>query len=92
MRDCGCDLVHVTVQVWLQEVAWTETDKPVKLAARSDMIPNNPNMNQQPLFCYETMLNLLYWSCLVYDHDRVRPGAVAPLATNKHDVLTAHYL
>ena len=35
------------------------------------MIPNNPQMEQQPLFCYETMLKLLYWSCLVYDHDRV---------------------
>ena len=60
-------------QIWLQEVAWTEADKPIKLAARSDMIPKNSKIDQQPIFCYETMLKLLYWSCLVYDHDRVSP-------------------
>lgn len=60
-------------QVWLQEVAWTEADKPVKLAARSNMLPKHHKMEQQPVFCYETMLKLLYWSCLVYDHNRVRP-------------------
>ena len=35
------------------------------------MLPDNPGMAKQPIFCFETMLNLLYWSCLVYDHDRV---------------------
>ena len=60
-------------QIWLQEVAWTEADKPIMLAARSAMIPKNLNIEQQPIFCYETMLKLLYWSCLVYDHDRVMP-------------------
>ena len=60
------------LQVWLQEVAWTEADKIIKLAARSAMISDDAKMEKQPLFCYETMLNLLYWSCLVYDHDRVR--------------------
>ena len=80
----------MTVQVWLQEVAWTEADKPIKLAARRAMIPDNPKMDQQPLFCYETMLKLLYWSCLVYDHDRVRP--VAALATSKNVMLLVCYL
>lgn len=65
--------LRILWQVWLQEVAWTEDDKIIKLAARSAMIPNDVKMEKQPLFCYETMLNLLYWSCLVYDHDRVRP-------------------
>lgn len=63
-RRCLC-------QVWLQEIAWTEAEKPIKLAARGAMIPNDPKMDREPVFCYETMLNLLYWSCLVYDHDRV---------------------
>ena len=53
-------------------MAWTEADKPVKLAARSSMISGGPSIDNQPMFCYETMLNLLYWSCLVYDHDRAR--------------------
>ncbi|KAL0042227.1 hypothetical protein WJX77_006708 [Trebouxia sp. C0004] len=54
--------------VWLQEFAWTEADKPVKLAARSAMVPDNPKLAKQPIFCFETMMNLLYWSCYVYDH------------------------
>ena len=42
------------------------------------MSPNDPKMEHQPLFCYETMLKLLYWSCLVYDHERV---SLLPLMT-----------
>lgn len=65
-----------TLQAWLQELTWTEADKPFKLAARSAMLPDDAKMQQQPMFCYETMLNLLYWSCLVYDHDRVRSSVL----------------
>ncbi len=60
------------MQVWLQEFAWTEADKPIKLKARSVMAPNDPTLARQPIFCFETMMNLLYWSCFVYDHERVR--------------------
>lgn len=59
------------LQAWFQEVAWTEAEKPIKLAARAAMLPDNLSMARQPLFCFQTMLNLLYWSCLVYDHNRV---------------------
>ncbi|KAL0050321.1 hypothetical protein WJX82_008957 [Trebouxia sp. C0006] len=54
--------------VWHQEFAWTEADKPVKLAARSAMVPDDPKLAKQPIFCFETMMNLLYWSCYVYGH------------------------
>ena len=64
---CGCPCRR---QVWLQEFAWTEGDKPVKLEARSIMAPNNPELARQPIFCFQTMMNLLYWSCFVYDHTR----------------------
>ena len=60
------------LQVWLQEFAWTEGDKPVKLEARSVMVPNNDKLKHEPIFCFETMMNLLYWSCFVYDHKKVR--------------------
>ena len=56
------------MQVWLQEFAWTEGEKLVKLEARSRMAPS---LASQPIFCFETMMNLLYWSCFVYDHTRV---------------------
>ena len=63
--------VGLCIQVWLQEFAWTEADKPIKLQARSIMVPNNPKLARQPIFCFQTMLNLLYWSCFVYDHKKV---------------------
>lgn len=59
------------LQVWLQEFAWTEADKPIKLAARSSMVPNNADLARQPMFCFETMMKLLYWSCFVYDQKKV---------------------
>ena len=57
------------IQVWLQEFAWTEADEAVKLAARNMTLPEQDK--QQPLFCFETMMHMLYWSCLVYDYKRV---------------------
>ena len=66
------DVYTWRLQVWLQEFAWTEADKPVKLAARSAMVPDDPKLAKQPIFCFETMMNLLYWSCYVYGHKMVR--------------------
>ena len=60
-----------TVQVWEQEVAWTEAEKPIKLAARALTLPNHNKLNKAPIFCFETMMHMLYWSCLVYDYKRV---------------------
>ena len=60
------------MQVWEQEVAWTEADKPIKLAARALTLPHDHKLNQAPIFCFETMMHMLYWSCLVYDYKRVR--------------------
>ncbi|KAL3155310.1 hypothetical protein ABBQ38_010874 [Trebouxia sp. C0009 RCD-2024] len=60
---------HVAASaVWLQEFAWTEADKPIKLEARSSMVPKDADLARQPMFCFETMMKLLYWSCFVYDH------------------------
>ena len=56
-------------QVWLQEFAWTEEDEAIKVAARELTLP--AQARQQPLFCFQTMMHLLYWSCLVYDYKRV---------------------
>lgn len=60
------------MQVWEQEVAWTEADKPIKLAARALTLPHDHKLNKAPIFCFETMMHMLYWSCLVYDYKRVR--------------------
>ena len=60
------------VQVWEQEVAWTEADKPIMVAARALTLPQDHKLNKTPIFCFETMMHMLYWSCLVYDYKRVR--------------------
>lgn len=70
------------LQVWLQEFAWTEAEMPVKLEARSVMVPDNPKLAREPLFCFETMMNLLYWSCFVYDHAKVQD-----LGLRWHDIV-----
>ena len=62
------------LQIWEQEFAWAEADKPVKLAARALTVPEGSSLTQQPIFCFETMMKMWYWSCLVYDYQRVRPA------------------
>ena len=64
-----CNILAWLSQVWLQEFAWTEQDEDMMLAARSLALP--AQYNQQPLFCFETMMHMLYWSCLAYEHKRV---------------------
>ncbi|DBB14802.1 TPA: hypothetical protein ACH3X3_004411 [Trebouxia sp. C0006] len=75
------------LQVWLQEFAWTEQDEDMMLAARSLALP--AQYNQQPLFCFETMMHMLYWSCLAYEHKRVLP---APKVKGSKRNMTTHTL
>ena len=35
------------------------------------MVPKDTDLACQPMFCFETMMKLLYWSCFVYDHKKV---------------------
>ncbi|DBB01839.1 TPA: hypothetical protein ACH3X1_000447 [Trebouxia sp. C0004] len=72
------------LQVWLQEFAWTEEDENAMLAARSLALP--PQYRQQPLFCFETMMHMLYWSCLAYEHKRALPASKAK--GNKRNMTT----
>ena len=59
------------IQVWEQEFAWTAANKPIKVAARALTVPGDHKLNKQPIFCFETMMHMLYWSSLVYDYKRV---------------------
>ena len=63
--------VHFCWQTWEQEFAWTEVDKPLKLAAKALTVPPDSRLSQAPIFCFETMMHMLYWTCLVYDYKRV---------------------
>ena len=60
------------IQIWEQEFAWTEADKPIKLAARALTVPFSSSLHTQPIFCFFTMIKMWYWSGLVYDYQRVR--------------------
>lgn len=70
------NLSKAAVQIWEQEIAWAEADKPVKLAARALTFPqSDSSLHQQPIFCFITMMKMWYWSGLVYDYKRVNPFA-----------------
>ena len=70
-------------QIWLQEFAWTEREKPKKLVARNAGETSSGSteglqllrekLAQEPMFCFETAMNMLYWSALVYDYKQVSP-------------------
>lgn len=78
------------LQMWQQQFAWTESGKEAKLVARASALPSTDKLAQQPLFCVETMMHLLYFSCLVYDYKRVRHSHIVAavsqmyMYTNKH--------
>ena len=63
--------------MWLQQFAWTEAQKPKRLAERTEKIPRDPvsaaSLDQEPMFCFETALKALYWSTLVYRYDENAP-------------------
>ena len=64
----------VVLQVWLQEFAWTESEKPGKLAKRNASGPpgiDDSDISREPMFCVETMMTSLYWSLLIYDFNEV---------------------
>lgn len=61
--------------MWLQEFAWTEEEKAERLSIRSSsgVCPDmNAGLSKEPMFCFETAMNMLYWSALVYDYEEVR--------------------
>ena len=82
--------ILLSLQVWLQEFAWTEADKPIKVEARSIMVPDNPHLACQPVFCFETMMKLLYWSCYVYDHKKVRRNLTSSLLILRYSGAVAY--
>ena len=59
------------LQAWLQELAWTEKEKPERLGTRNATLPDNEELRQAPMFCFETAIKMAYWSALVYDYKEV---------------------
>ena len=72
---CHCSVASFAwhhAQVWLQRFAWTEQ----KLASRIEKrnaLPKDPILlRDEPMFCFETAVKLLYWAGFVYEHEEVR--------------------
>ena len=62
--------------MWLQQFAWTEEEKPGRLAeraARPAATAAAGALSAEPMFCFETALKALYWSTLVYRYDETSP-------------------
>jgi hypothetical protein len=67
-------------QVWLEEFAWTEDDLPKRLQIRNCSLPHKTELEKEPMFCFQTMINCLYWSALVYDYDETPVCHIHPFA------------
>ena len=60
-----------SVQSWLQRFAWTEQNL-VKRVVRRNAIPKDETLlRDEPMFCFETAVKMLYWSAFVYELDEV---------------------
>ena len=64
--------LHVHVQVWLQQFAWTEQSHKARIQKRNALPADETMLEGEPMFCFETAVKLLYWSGFVYDYDEVR--------------------
>ena len=72
MRTCRCSVPEgaENVQVWLQDFAWTEKQKPAQLKQRVAQAKGEHErliLEQAPLFCVETAICLHRFSNLVYE-------------------------
>lgn len=74
-------LLLPTVQVWLQDFAWTEKDVPKKLKTRAAKLPDSSTLASEPIFCFELAIRLFYWSCLVYTYEEASPAPVPSRCT-----------
>lgn len=60
------------LQVWLQRFAWTEQKLASRITKRN-ALPKDPTLlRDEPMFCFETAVKLLYWAGFVYEHEEVR--------------------
>lgn len=63
------------LQVWLQSFAWTENSLSAKKDSRSAVgtLQEGATLAQEPRFCFETSVKLLYWCGMAYEYQEVIP-------------------
>ena len=74
------------MQTWLQVFAWAEADRESCLQQRSKHI-STPK--REPLFCFQTAVNMWYFSAMIYRYKQVRRLQQRPML---HDVLNVPLL
>ena len=57
------------VQAWLQRFAWMEKKLERRKKVRNALPADRTLLSQEPMFCFETAVKLLYWCGFVYEHD-----------------------
>ena len=78
-------VIMARLQVWLQEFAWTESEKLRRLKDRSSNLRLTSivreEVDREPMFCFETAIKLYYFSHIIYFYDKVRTSAISFLAS-----------
>lgn len=64
--------MHLSMQAWLQRFAWTEPNKGKSLVRRNSIPKDSTLLRDEPMFCFETAVKMLYWSAFVYEHEEVQ--------------------
>ncbi|KAK9807450.1 hypothetical protein WJX73_008432 [Symbiochloris irregularis] len=76
------------LQVWLQEFAWTEKELPKAKARRNGAQSSvvyapeqvkqvKEQLEQMPMFCFQTAMHMWYWSALVYDYKQATESVLS---------------
>ncbi|CAL5228579.1 g11737 [Coccomyxa viridis] len=65
------------LQEWLQEFAWTEEERDVKFRRRAADGEVGELLSKEPMFCFETAMNMLYWTALAYDYAERDPSELS---------------
>lgn len=70
------------LQVWLQSFAWTENSLSVRKQVGSGVgsLHEAPLLAEEPMFCFETAVKLLYWCGLAYEYHEVTMYIVVSFA------------
>ena len=86
-----------SVQVYLQEFAWTEEHKPDAIAQRADHAQHAEEralLTTEPMFCFQTAVALHRWSCLTYMSEprSLKVGHTCGLLMHAHAAVRAEGL
>ena len=81
------------VQAWLQRFAWTERKLERRKKVRNNLPADRTLLSQEPMFCFETAVKLLFWCGFVYEYSeagrmvRSTPLPPPPPALNTVSIL-----